>query len=67
LQVLLFFSAIRSPFKGNKSSIHTEAVKDGGGGYGVKDLSPIRGDEIGGQTHLRQLFDFSKIQIQSNQ
>jgi len=35
----LFFTSIRSPFKGNKPSIHTEAVEDGGGGYGIEDLS----------------------------
>ena len=44
----LFLTSIRSPVKGNKSSIHTEAVENGGGRHGVKDLSPVRGDEIGG-------------------
>ncbi len=53
LQALLLFSAIGSPFKGNKPSVHTEAVKDGGGRDSTKDLSPIgrhkiRRDECGG-------------------
>ena len=45
---LLFLTSIRSPFKGNKPSIHTEAVEDSGGSHAVKDLSPIGGDEIRG-------------------
>ena len=48
LQVLLLFSSIRSPFKGNEPPIHTESVEDGGGGHGVKDFTPIGGDQIGG-------------------
>jgi hypothetical protein len=48
LQALLLFSPIGSPFKGNKPSIHTESVEDGGGGHGVKDLTPIRRDQIRG-------------------
>jgi hypothetical protein len=46
LQALLLFPAIGSPFKGNKPSIHTETVKDGGGRDSVKDLSPIGTDKI---------------------
>ena len=48
LQALLLFSSIRSPFKGNKSSVHTEAVEDGSGCHGVKELTPIRRDQIRG-------------------
>ena len=39
---------IGSPFKGNKPSVQTEAVKDGGGGHGVEDFSPVGRDEICG-------------------
>ena len=44
----LLFSPIGPPFQDNESSIHTEPIQDGRGGDGVKDLSPIRRDEIGG-------------------
>ena len=44
----LFFASIRSPFQGNKFSIHAKAVQDGRGGDGVKDFSPVGGDEVGG-------------------
>jgi hypothetical protein len=56
----LFFASIRSPFQGNKFSIHAEAVEDGRGGDGVKDFFPVGGDEVGGDQgggHLGSLGD----------
>ncbi len=47
--LILFLTSIRSPFKGNKPSVHTETIQNGGGSHGIKDLSPVRGDEIGGE------------------
>jgi hypothetical protein len=44
----LFLASIRSPLEGDKLSIHTQSVQDGRGRYGIKDLSPVGGDEIGG-------------------
>ena len=58
MQALLLFSAIRSPFKGNEPSIHTETVKDSGGGHSVEDLSPIGRDEIRGHQGSGHLSSF---------
>ena len=51
------------PFKGNKPSIHTEAVADGGGGHGVKDLAPIGGDEIGGDKSGSHFGSFGPVRV----
>ena len=48
LEASLFFSPIGPPLQGNEPSIHTEPIQDGCGGDRVKDLSPIRRDQIGG-------------------
>jgi len=47
-QAPLLLSPIRPPLQGNELSIHTESIQDGSGCYGVKDLSPVGGDEVGG-------------------
>ncbi len=44
----LFFTSIRSPFKGNKLSIQAQTIQDGRCGDGIKDFSPIGRDEVRG-------------------
>ncbi len=39
-------TSIGSPFRGDKLSVHAEAVQDRGSGHGIEDFSPVRRDEI---------------------
>ena len=58
--VLLLLTSIRSPFEGDKLSIHTESVQDRRGRDGIEDLSPVGRDEIGGHQGRGNLCPFGE-------
>jgi len=56
----LLLTSIGPPFKGDKPSIHAQAVQDGRGCDRIKDLSPIGRDKIGGNQGGRDLCSFGE-------